>query len=91
MTNPTTSRTATEEPPETVLLSGRAVADLVELLDHCYGFLDGNPDVQAELREYCLPKPYGVTSFWVIDQLAWHALLLRVQLVEQSAEDHRRD
>ena len=89
MTNPTASRATAEQPPETVLLSGRAVADLVELLDHCHAFLDGNKGVQAELREYCLPKPYGVTSFWVIDQLAWHALLLRVQLTEQAAEDHR--
>ena len=90
MTNPTnSSRTATVEPPETVLLSGRAVADLVELLDHCHAFLDSNKGVQAELREYCQTQSYHVTTFWVIDQLAWHALLLRVQLVEQAAEDHR--
>ena len=87
MTNPTTSRTTTEEPPERVVLSGRAVGQLVELLDHCHAFLDGNPGVQAELREYCLPQPYGVTTFWVIDKLAWHALLLRVQLAEQADED----
>ena len=87
MTNPTTSRAITEQPPERVILSGRAVAQLVDLLDHCYAFLDGSPDAQAELREYCLTQPYGVTTFWVIDQLAWHALLLRVQLAEQAAED----
>jgi hypothetical protein len=90
MTSPTTSRTNTEEPPERVILSGRAVAQLVELLDHCYAFFDGNEGVQAELREYCQTQPYGVTSFWVIDQLAWHALLLRVQLAEQAEEDRRR-
>jgi hypothetical protein len=36
MTHPTTSCTTTEQPPERVILSGRAVAQLVELLDHCY-------------------------------------------------------
>ena len=49
-TNPTSSKAA--EFPERVILSGRAVAQLVELLDHCYAFLDGNEGVQAELREY---------------------------------------
>jgi len=84
-TNHTTGTSA--EHPERVVLSGRAVAQLVELLDHCHAFLDGNEGVQAELWEYCLPKPYGVTTFWVIDQLPWHALLLRIQLAEQADED----
>ena len=61
---------------------------LVELLDHCYAFLDGDDDLaRAELREYCLPQPNEVTTLWVVDQLAWHALLLRIQLAEQAAED----
>ena len=87
MTNPTTSGTTTEQPPERVILSGRAVAQLVELLDHCHGFLDTHETARVALEEYCLTAPAGVTPAWVIDRLAWQALLLRLQLVEQVDED----
>ncbi|BAK37969.1 hypothetical protein MLP_49550 [Microlunatus phosphovorus NM-1] len=90
MTNPTTSDAITEEPPETVLLSGRAVADLVELLDHCYEFFLDDDRALNHLREYCQSQPTDVTALAVIDQLAWHALLLRIQLAEQAAEDRHR-
>ena len=42
---------------------------------------------RVELAEYCTGQAYRVTSYWVIDQLAWHGLLLRVQLAEQADED----
>ena len=87
MTNPTTSCSTTAEPPERVILSGRAVAQLVELLDHCYAFLLDDDLSLSQLREYCRRQPNEVTALWVVDQLAWHALLLRIQLVEQAAED----
>ena len=85
----TTNQTATtgEETPDLVTLSGRAVAQLVELLDHCYAFLLDNDLSLSQLREYCRRQPNEVTALWVVDQLAWHALLLRLQLVEQAAED----
>ena len=86
MTNPTSS-TTTEEPPDTVLLSGRAVADLVELLDHCYEFFLDDDRSLNQLREYCRSQPDDVTALWVVDQLSRHALLLRLQLAEQAAED----
>ena len=70
--------------PETVVLPGSAVEQLAIVLDHCHAFLDSNPDVQAQLREYCLNQPYEVTTFWLVDRLAWHALLLRVHLDEQA-------
>lgn len=89
MTNPTTSSATTEEPPDTVLLSGRAVADLVDLLDHCYEFFLDDDRALTQLRDYCQTQPTDVTALAVIDQLAWHALLLRMQLVEQAAEDRR--
>ena len=77
----------TAEHPERVILSGRAVAQLVELLDHCYAFLLDDDLSLSQLREYCRRQPNEVTALWVVDQLAWHALLLRIQLVEQAAED----
>jgi len=72
--------------PETVVLPRRAIEQLAMVLDHCHAFLDDNSGVQAQLREYCLPQPYEVTTFWVIDRLAWHALLLRVHLDEQAEQ-----
>jgi hypothetical protein len=87
MTHPTTSCTTTEQPPERVILSGRAVAQLVELLDHCYAFLLEDDLSVSQLREYCRRQPNEVTALGVVDQLAWHALLLRLQLNEQAAED----
>ncbi len=85
----TTHHTATTaaETPDLVTLSGRAVAGLVELLDHCHGFLDTHQTARVALEEYCLTAPAGVTPAWVIDRLAWQALLLRLQLVEQVDED----
>ena len=85
MTNPTTSRTRAEQPPETVILSGRAVAQLVELLDHCYEFLLDDDRSLNQLRDYCQTQPTDVTALWVVDQLSWHALLLRLQLAETGA------
>ena len=80
MTNTTASRSTTADPPENVLLSGRAVAQLVELLDHCYEyFLDDDRSLN-QLREYCQSQRSSVTALWVVDQLSWHALLLRLQL-----------
>ena len=69
------------ESPDLVTLSGRAVARLVELLDHCHAFLDTHQAVTVELDDYCTSQPAAV-SYWVIDQLSWHALLLRLQLAE---------
>jgi hypothetical protein len=45
------------ETPDLVTLSGRAVARLVELLDHCHAFLDTHQGVTAELDEYCTSQP----------------------------------
>src|SRR6476659_3822646 len=73
---------AAAKTPDLVTLSGRAVAGLVELLDHCHAFLDAHQGVTVELDEYCTSQPAAVTSYWVIDQLSWHALLLRLQLAE---------
>ena len=87
MTSPITSRSNTAEPPETVILSGRAVAQLVELLDHCYEFFLDDDRSLNQLREYCRSQPDDVTALWVVDQLSRHALLLRLQLAEQAAED----
>ena len=86
MTN-TNTNTSAVQLPDQVALSGRAVARLVELLDHCHTFLDTNRAARVELAEYCSSQPYRVTSYWVIDQLAWHGLLLRAQLAEQADED----
>lgn len=83
----TNKGTAAAETPDLVTLSGRAVAGLVELLDHCHGFLDTHQTARVALEEYCLTAPAGVTPAWVIDRLAWQALLLRLQLVEQADED----
>ena len=79
--------TSPETVPERVNLPGPAVARLVVLLDHCHAFLDSHAAAQAELREYCSTQPYEVTTFAVIDQLAWQALLLRTHLVEQAGQD----
>ena len=68
-------------------MSGRAVASWSSCWTTATPSSTTTPAVQVELREYCLPQPDGVTAFWVIDQLAWHALLLRIQLVEQADED----
>ena len=73
---------AASETPDLVTLSGRAVAGLVELLDHCQAFLDTHQTVTAELDDYCTSQPVVVTSYWIMDQLSWHALLLRLQLAE---------
>ncbi|GAA3698378.1 hypothetical protein GCM10022204_13370 [Microlunatus aurantiacus] len=89
----TTNHTATTaaETPDLVTLSGRAVAGLVELLDHCHAFLDTHQGVTVELDDYCTSQPAAVTSYWVIDQLSWHALLLRLQLAEAGdVADHGR-
>lgn len=77
------------ETPDLVTLSGRAVAELVELLDHCHTSLDTNQAARVELGAYCAEQPPSVTASWVIDRLAWHALLLRLQLAEQADEDRR--
>lgn len=69
---------------DVVALSGRGMARLVELLDHCYAFLDTHPTARFELADYCTDQPDGVTASWVIDQLGWHAALLKLQLVEQA-------
>lgn len=91
MTNPTTSHTYAEQPPETVILSGRAVAQLVELLDHCYEFFLDDDRSLNQLRDYCQTQPSSVTALWVVDQLSWHALLLRLQLAETGAVvDHNK-
>lgn len=82
MTNPTTSRSNTAEPPETVILSGRAVAQLVELLDQCYEFFLDDDRSLNQLRDFCHRQPTNVTALGVVDQLSWHALLLRLQLAE---------
>ena len=87
MTNTNIDTAAGGPTPEQVLLSGRAVAQLVELLDHCYAFFLDDDLSLSQLREYCRRQPNEVTALWVVDQLAWHALLLRLQLVEQAAED----
>lgn len=83
MTTPT-PRTTTEPPPETVILSGRAVAQLVELLDHCYEFFLDDDRSLNQLRDYCQRQRTDVTALWVVDQLSWHALLLRLQLAETA-------
>ncbi len=77
------ARTNTET-PDLVTLSGRAVAGLVELLDHCQAFFDTHQAVTAELDDYCTSQSAAVTSYWIIDQLSWHALLLRLQLAESG-------
>ena len=78
----TNADTSAAETPDLVTLSGRAVAGLVELLGHCHAFLDTHQAVTVELDEYCTGQPAAVTSYWIIDQLSWHALLLRLQLAE---------
>lgn len=83
MTNPTAC-TRAEQPPETVILSGRAVAQLVELLDHCYEFFLDDDRSLNQLRDYCQTQRSSVTALWVVDQLSWHALLLRLQLAETA-------
>lgn len=75
------------ETPELVTLSGPAVAGLVELLDHCHAFLDTDQTARVALEQYCLTAPARISPAWVIDRLAWQALLLRLQLVEQVHED----
>ena len=83
------SATAAAETPDLVTLSGRAVAGLVELLDHCHAFFDTHQGVTVELDDYCSSRPAAVTSYWIIDQLSWHALLLRLQLAETGeGADH---
>jgi hypothetical protein len=75
--------------PDSVTLSARGVAGLVELLDHCHAFLDTHQGVTVELDDYCTSQPAAVTSYWIIDQLSWHALLLRLQLAETGeGADH---
>ena len=82
--------TAAAESPDLVALSGCAVAGLVELLDHCHAFLDTHQGVTVELDDYCTGQPAGVSSYWIIDQLSWHALLLRLQLAATGeVADHR--
>ncbi|GAA3719318.1 hypothetical protein GCM10022204_44330 [Microlunatus aurantiacus] len=77
------------ETPDLVTLS--AVAGLVELLDHCHAFLDTHQGVTVELDDYCTRQAAAVTSYWIIDQLSWHALLLRLQLAETGeVADHAR-
>jgi hypothetical protein len=76
--------TAAAETPDLVTLSGRAVAGLVELLDHCHAFLDTHQAVTVDLDDYCTGQSAAVTSYWIIDQLSWHALLLRLQLAETA-------
>ena len=75
---------AAAKAPDLVTLSGRAVAGLVELLDHCHAFLDTNQTARVELGAYCTGQPDAVTPYWVVDQLSWHALLLRIQLEEEA-------
>ena len=89
MTTTDHHRDTAAETPDLVTLSGRAVAGLVELLDHCHAFLDTHQAVTVELDDYCTSQPAAVTSYWVIDQLSWHALLLRLQLAETGeVADH---
>lgn len=75
--------------PDLVTLSGPAVAGLVELLDHCHAFLETHPTVRTELDAYCDGRSPALTGSWMIDRLAWHAVLLRLQLGEQAVEDRR--
>ena len=77
--------------PGMVRLPAAAVARLAVLLEHCHTFLDANEAAQAELRAYCATQPYGVTTFGLIEQLAWEALLLRIYLREQTAGGGGRD
>ena len=84
-TNTNIDAAAAGQVPDEVALSGRAIIRLADLLDHCHTFLDTHQTARVELADYCNSQPYAVTSHWIIDQLAWHALLLRIQLEEQAS------
>lgn len=84
MTNTNIDQAAGGEIPEQVLLSGRAVAQLVTLLDHCHDFLDSSHSARLDLDVYGSRERPVWTSEGVVDQLGWHALLLRLQLAETA-------
>ena len=90
MTNANIDQAADDQIPDQVVLSGLAVAQVAELLEHCYAFFLDDDRSLNELRAYCLGQRENVTALWVVDHLAWHAVLLRLQLAEQAAEDRDR-
>ena len=67
-----------------VEVSGRVLAQVLEALGHCELFIRSNAVVQAELVEFCLPRP-GVTCFGLVEDLAWYELYLRTRLAEERA------
>lgn len=71
--------------PAVGLPAGR-IADLVEILDHCYGFLTtSSRNVRGELADYCLARP-NLTSGALIDMIGFSALRLRTTLQEADQQ-----
>lgn len=75
-TNPTTS---------SITMTSQAAAQLAGLLKQCEEFLT-QPGVRAQLAEFCLPRP-TVSSGWLIDMLAWHALHLHAKIDDPTPAD----
>lgn len=82
----TTTNTTTTS---TITITSQTAARLAETLQHCEQFLS-QPDVRAELIDYCNQHP-NVSSGWLVDMLGWHALHLHAKiddLTRQGSAGH---
>ena len=68
-----------------IVLPASRIKGLIEILDHCEGFLStSSREVAGELADYCLAQP-SLTSGWLIDMIGFSALRLRTDL-EQAGQ-----
>ena len=73
-----------------ITLSGHAVGQIAELLEHCEGFLrHASPNTHAELLGFLDQQPARPDAGWLIDMLGFDALFLQAKLAvaaETAAE-----
>jgi hypothetical protein len=64
-----------------ITLSGHAVGQIAELLEHCEAFLrHASPNTRAELLGFLDQQPARPDAGWLIDMLGFDALFLHAKL-----------
>jgi hypothetical protein len=81
--------TTTAPTPTEVAMTSEAATLLAGVLEHCEEFLRTRPGVRADLADFCTHRSM-VTSGWLIDMLALHALHLRAR-IDDLDRTHPKD